>query len=566
MPLLDRLPILVKGLAAILLVAFVAMAAALSVRGEMAAIGHVAGDLAERRLPASLAAAAVQRGLLEAQTELQRAVAAAAGRGEQVTPMLFEADRRLEQAAGAAEGLAAMPDLADLVTELRRALADLRRQIEAMLPAADRGDALRLAEAAVALEPTAKGALQLTAEALERAAGDIAAVTSALDGRIEGIQASLLNSIGIGALLASLLGAALLRFGVTRPLGRIAHSADLLALGDATMAVPGTRRGDGLGPIARALEALRASLLAGREAEAAAAANRAAAAAEREAARLALAREVEQALGEVAAALGRSSEALDTTARLLAGSAAAAAAQAAAAAAGAQDSSSNVGTVAAAAEQMSTSVSEITRQVAAAAEAAQAAVAETRATDDTVRRLADGAGRIGEVVRLIGDIAGQTNLLALNATIEAARAGEAGKGFAVVASEVKALAAQTARATEDIARLIADMQAATDQAVQAIRGIGTTVERSSGIAGAIAAAVAQQGAATREIARGAAAAAQATDTVSHSVAGVGESARGTREALEGLTATAGQVARQGEALQGAVMGLVGRLTGAAQAA
>ena len=130
-----------------------------------------------------------------------------------------------------------------------------------------------------------------------------------------------------------------------------------------------------------------------------------------------------------------------------------------------------------------------------------------------MRGLSEAASRIGDVVRLIGEIAGQTNLLALNATIEAARAGEAGKGFAVVASEVKKLAGQTAKATEEIGRQIAEMQGATAQAVDAIRAIGATVDRTSDIATAIAAAVEEQGAATREIARCAAQVAEATGTV-----------------------------------------------------
>ena len=156
--------------------------------------------------------------------------------------------------------------------------------------------------------------------------------------------------------------------------------------------------------------------------------------------------------------------------------------------------SADVQSVAAAAEEMAASVTEITRRVSEAAAVADQAVAEARATDATVRGLSESAGRIGDVVRLIGDIAGQTNLLALNATIEAARAGEAGKGFAVVASEVKQLAAQTAKATEEIGAQIAAMQAATAKAVEAIRGIGATVERTSEIATAIAAAVEEQGA------------------------------------------------------------------------
>ncbi|MBP0491586.1 methyl-accepting chemotaxis protein [Pararoseomonas indoligenes] len=208
--------------------------------------------------------------------------------------------------------------------------------------------------------------------------------------------------------------------------------------------------------------------------------------------------------------------------------------------------SGEVGAVAAAAEEMAASITEITRRVAEAAEVAAQAVSEARATDGTVRGLAEGAARIGDVVRLIGDIAGQTNLLALNATIEAARAGEAGRGFAVVASEVKTLAAQTAKATEEISSQIQQMQAATTGAVEAIRGIGETVERTSGIATAIAAAVEEQGATTREIARSAAQVAGGTDTVNQAIAGVRAAAEETGSAAGGMLsateALAGQTA------------------------
>jgi methyl-accepting chemotaxis protein len=210
--------------------------------------------------------------------------------------------------------------------------------------------------------------------------------------------------------------------------------------------------------------------------------------------------------------------------------------------AGAQ-ANADVQAVAAAAEEMAASVEEITRRVAEAADVARRAVAEAKATDSTVRGLAEAASRIGDVVRLIGEIAGQTNLLALNATIEAARAGEAGKGFAVVASEVKNLAGQTAKATEEIGRQIAEMQGATTQAVDAIRAIGTTVDRTSDIATAIAAAVEQQGATTREIARSAAQVAQATETVARGIEGI-------RSASDSTGSSAGAVLEASGALSG----------------
>src|SRR5205823_2475962 len=144
---------------------------------------------------------------------------------------------------------------------------------------------------------------------------------------------------------------------------------------------------------------------------------------------------------------------------------------------------------------------EISRQVQESARIANDAVQQAQQTDARINQLSTAAGRIGDVIKLITAIAEQTNLLALNATIEAARAGEAGRGFAVVASEVKQLAAQTAKATDEIATQIAGMQTATQDSVAAIKEIGTTIGRISSIASSIAAAVEEQGAATQEIAR-----------------------------------------------------------------
>ncbi|WP_170985051.1 HAMP domain-containing methyl-accepting chemotaxis protein [Roseomonas sp. AR75] len=254
----------------------------------------------------------------------------------------------------------------------------------------------------------------------------------------------------------------------------------------------------------------------------------------------------EREVGQVVEAVAASAERLQASSRALTASAATSGEEASAVAQAGDRAHGDVQSVAAAAEQMAASVTEIARRVGEAAEVAGRAVAEARATDGTVQGLSEAAARIGDVVRLIGDIAGQTNLLALNATIEAARAGEAGKGFAVVASEVKSLAGQTAKATEEIGRQIAEMQAATNQAVGAIRGIGATVERTSEIATAIAAAVEEQGAATQEIARSAAQVAEATQVVAGRIAGVRAAAESTGQSAgamhEDSSALAGQAA------------------------
>jgi methyl-accepting chemotaxis protein len=225
----------------------------------------------------------------------------------------------------------------------------------------------------------------------------------------------------------------------------------------------------------------------------------------------------------------------------------------------AADASNNVQTVAAASEELSASIAEISRQVATAASTAGRAVEETLQTDSTVQGLADTAAKIGDVVKLISDIAGQTNLLALNATIEAARAGEAGKGFAVVASEVKSLANQTASATEEITAQIAAIQAVTKDAVEAIKRIGGTIGEVSTIATSIAAAVEEQGAATQEITRNTQLTAKRTTDVSGYVAGVTAAADATGQAAKGVESAAAALGNQATALGSQVTAFLGHI-------
>ena len=215
----------------------------------------------------------------------------------------------------------------------------------------------------------------------------------------------------------------------------------------------------------------------------------------------------------------------------------------------AEQASANVQTVAAATEELSSSVSEIGRQVVESTKIAGQAVEQANQTNLTVQGLSSAAQKIGDVVKLISDIAGQTNLLALNATIEAARAGEAGRGFAVVASEVKSLASQTAKATEEIASQVSAMQGATDEAVKAIATIGTTIGSISEITTAIASAVEEQGSATREIARNVQEAAQGTGQVSSNIVSVNQAAVETGGAANKVLVSAEALSGEAGALQ-----------------
>ena len=196
------------------------------------------------------------------------------------------------------------------------------------------------------------------------------------------------------------------------------------------------------------------------------------------------------------------------------------------------EASVNVETAAVAADELSRSISEISRQLVHTTNIVGLATSEARSTDGEIGGLADGAQKIGDVVKLIRNIAGQTNLLALNATIEAARAGEAGKGFAVVASEVKSLAVQTAKATEDIANHILAVQGSTASAVEAIRQIAARMREINENTSAVAASVEQQNSATSEISRNVASAAEGSGHVVSVLGDVAGAATQTRASAE----------------------------------
>jgi methyl-accepting chemotaxis protein len=354
----------------------------------------------------------------------------------------------------------------------------------------------------------------------------------------------------------------------------LSRSMDDMGEGRLDTCVPGVTRKDVIGDMARATESFRTSLVRMRsmeaeqkETEARAVAERQEAAqrelerqraaeqkaaAERKAAMRALADEFEAAVGKVVDAVSTASDQLETAAGKLTETAALTQQLSTSVAAASEQASANVGSVATATEEMTSSVQEIGRQVHESSRIAADAVQQAQKTDARIGELSQAASRIGDVVKLITAIAEQTNLLALNATIEAARAGEAGKGFAVVAQEVKALASQTAKATEEIGTQISGMQTATQDSVAAIKEIGTTISRIAEISNSVAAAVEEQGAATHEIAANVQQAAKGTAEVATSIVAVNRGASDTGSSSSQVLASAKALSEESQTLKGEV--------------
>ena len=384
--------------------------------------------------------------------------------------------------------------LQPLVTTVDGALADYRKFFDetapAMLSMSDIYDTVQqpLMRAMQAELVKAGTTLNRDMEASE-------AVSSAAQSTAVSLQVAVSSlALVTGLTLAFLIGG-----GISRPVTGMTLAMGKLASGDDTVAIPGASRRDEIGEMAQALQVFKENMAKAREL-----------ATEQEASRAARSRRQDAmdahtqtfgtSVADVMAALGSGATGMRAAADIMTASANEVHHRASETASNAGQSSADLVAVAAAVEEFTASVGEISRQVSVASQVAGQAVQRAEASQDSIRGLADSTAKIGDVVRLIDAIAAQTNLLALNATIEAARAGDAGKGFAVVAGEVKALAAQTAKATAEIGAQIDMVRGATGETISAMNEISGIIGRMGEVSTAISAAVEEQSVTTREIA------------------------------------------------------------------
>jgi methyl-accepting chemotaxis protein len=449
-----------------------------------------------------------------------------------------------------------LPALAD--AEQRQKLTDLYDRLAAMA-AADGIIALRASE--LQLQREAQGAFMATqAEAAKlKAAVDslverqerLAQAVSA--GATEQIRSGemLLIALSVTALVvAGLIAWLYVGRNIARRLGLLSHIMRRIAGGDRAVPIP-DQGSDEIADMARALLVFRratADVAATHENEASAALRSEARRRQVEAAT----RDFERAVSEIIEAFDGASKTMDTSARAMAEAANQNQVQALATATASEQATANVSSVASAAHEMAVSREEISAQVRDSAAAARQAAGEARVITSAVESLADSVGQIGDVSKLIRNIAAQTNLLALNATIEAARAGKAGRGFAVVAQEVKGLAAETEKATEDIKRQISTVEQTTSRAVLAMNTIAGTIGRLDQIANVVAVGIQEQGSVIQEIARSASAAAAGTQGVSKSIDQVSRAATEAGHVAKAVLDAAGELATRSDMLRGEV--------------
>nr|WP_319514605.1 methyl-accepting chemotaxis protein [uncultured Cohaesibacter sp.] len=405
------------------------------------------------------------------------------------------------------------------------------------------------------LDTRATEILTASREIVSTVSSDSAAVEATVKSNFKSTTEMLILATIVSVLVG--IGCALLiSRGITKPLLAITAAMKQLAAGQLDLDVPGKERGDEIGEMSVALEVFKQNALRTKELEQTQEENQRRAEVEKRAMMGKMADDFNEHIGGIIDTVSNASEELSSNAQAMADVSEQTEKQVSEASVASAQTSGNVQTVATATEEMTSTIGEISLQVQQASGSARDAVHKVDATNQMMEMLAHNSNKIGEVVEMISKIAEQTNLLALNATIESARAGEAGKGFAVVAGEVKALAGQTAKATDEIALQINEIQSATEKASLSMNDVSQVIQRLDEFTATIASAMEQQNAATSEISSSIHQAAQGTEIVDNSINSVSKASQEASQASSHVMVAARELAKQSDFLKSEVQSFI----------
>ena len=455
-------------------------------------------------------------------TDLRRAMYDA-----RIAATRFSLKYAAEDAGTAKKGLVAvgtgikaiLPSLTTAEAESLKKTADLLEQYSAEMQAVQDAVEAKKPDAEVTAAVTAWRA---TGAAVVENLGKATELVGARMGSTSSTAVTTVSVLAVAVLLAGTLLAWRMTLSITRPIISVRGALAALAAGDLTGHIEVTSRHE-VGAMSADLNTTIDSL-----------------------------RRIVASIGANSTGIASSSEELSAVSTQMSTSAATVASQSDSVAASATQVSQSIGTFASGVEEMNASVVEISKNATAAAQVAKEGVQASTKAQAAVNRLSTSSVEIGDIVKMITDIAAQTNLLALNATIEAARAGDAGRGFAVVASEVKVLARKTAEATADIRKRVEGIQGDTGAAAEAIKQLGDVAERVNGMQQSIAGAVEEQSATTREMSGNVAQVAQGGADIAKSITAVSAAAKEASSAAADTLASAKELARHAAELHGIV--------------